>query len=86
MPDVELIPVEFASLLRCKLGSLVGKDILEHALVSLDFWLNMPKKIQQMAHYDERVRKRKSDGALVASSSSSSSFYPPVVKIVKNDK
>ena len=55
----EVIPREFTNLLRFKLGTLVGKKVLPHALVGLEFWSNLPKKVQQMAQYDVRLERKR---------------------------
>ena len=55
----EYVPEKFTSLLRFKLGRLVGKGVLDHSLVCLDFWVQLPNRLRQIGFYDERKRQKK---------------------------
>ena len=46
-------------MLKLKLGRLVGKKVLDHSLVSLEFWTGFQKKLNQIVTYDEKKRKEK---------------------------
>ena len=55
-----IIPQRFCSLLKLKIGRLVGKKILDHNLVSHQFWVTWPNKLKQKGHYDAaKGRKRR---------------------------
>ena len=54
-----IIPQAFCSLLKVKLGRMVGKKILDHNLVSLQFWASWPNKLKQKGHYDASKGKKR---------------------------